>query len=185
MSDSQWQDDLTPVLRQLQIIVGAMVFGCACFLVVVLALTGGKGAEGETGMISYLAVAFTVMALITRIIVPGMIVAQGRQTIRQTTSSSRPDQGLHTAGADSCQETADARRLFSLLTNSTIAAAALVEAPAFFAIMAYLLEQPPLSLILAVLLILGVATHMPTQSRATNWIEGQLRLLREERQLGP
>lgn len=184
MSDPRWQDELTPIVRQLQIIVGALTAGCVTFLIIALLVTGGKAVEGETPMVTCVAVAFAVMALITRMVVAGIMVSHGRRTILQTSRRSPQDQGLQPADANSPKRTADARKLFPLLINSTIVSAALLEGAAFFALIAYILEQSPLSLIVAIVLIVGLAFYMPTRSRAVHWIEDQLRLLQEERQLG-
>ena len=52
-----------------------------------------------------------------------------------------------------------------------------------FALVAYLVDQSPLSLMLAGVLIFGLAAHFPTRSRLIHWIEDQLVLLQRQRRL--
>ncbi len=44
----------------------------------------------------------------------------------------------------------------------------------FFGTIAYLVEGNPIALSLAVLMILGVAAHFPTQGRIVGWVQRQL-----------
>ena len=66
-----------------------------------------------------------------------------------------------------------------------IVGAALLEGPAFFLLIAYLIERSPWSLAAAIFMILGVAAHFPTEQRVAEWVEQQMSLLEEERQLEP
>jgi hypothetical protein len=61
-----------------------------------------------------------------------------------------------------------------------IAGAALFEGAAFFLLVAYLVERSPWSLAAAIVMIIGVALHFPTQQRVADWIERQTSLLQEE-----
>ena len=87
-------------------------------------------------------------------------------------------------GLELPEEAGDAGKLYMLLQSRTIVAAALLESPGFFWGIIHLLTHSPLSLIAAILLILGVAAHFPTRSRVIHWIENQLRLVDEERRFG-
>ncbi|MHC4403186.1 MAG: hypothetical protein ACYTG0_26290 [Planctomycetota bacterium] len=159
-------------LRQLQIIVGALVAGCVLFLVLVLVAGDRLGLEGFAAegqfVFTYVAVAFTVADLAARMIVPAMMVARGRKRIA---GSAAGDEEVR-------------RELWVLFKTTTIIAAAFVKGVAFLMTIAYLLERADLSLILAIVLILGLATHFPTRSGVARWMGAQLRRIEEERQLG-
>jgi hypothetical protein len=65
----------------------------------------------------------------------------------------------------------------------TIFAAAVLEGAAILLLIAHLVEDSPLSLGVAIVLIVVLAAHFPTESRVDGWIEDQTRLLDEERQV--
>ena len=167
MSDPEWQERITSVLRQLQIIVGSLVAGCLFFLVIVLVVSSGMAAAEGLPLISYIAIGFAVMALLARITIPRAMLASGRRKIRR--------QGGHAAAADG---------LLQLLPTQTIVACAVLEGATFFLLVAYLVEGWLPALIVAVALIVLLGLHMPTRSRAIHWIEDQLGLLLQEQQLG-
>ncbi len=185
MADSQWRDELGPMLRTLQIVVGALIAGTVGFLVVVLVVFTTEDRGDAAPVITYVAVAFAVTTLIARIVTPGIIIARGRRAIargtwRLTQGSAAPPARI----AELLERTGDAGKLGILFNISTIVAAALLEGAAFFAIVAYMMEHSVLSLIVAVVLIFGLATHVPTRSRLIHWIEDQLAQLQQERHLG-
>lgn len=184
MSDSKWQDELGPIVRSLQIIVGSLIASCVVFLVIVLVTTGGKVAAGGQPLLRYMAVVFAVTALIARLVVPGILIASTRRKIIRGTWRQPQFPAFNPTLAAFLERTGDAGKLAMVFQTSSIVGAALLEGPAFFALIVYLVEQSPLSLILAGVLILGLATHLPTRSRVIHWIEDQLVLLQQERQLG-
>ena len=184
MSDSKWQERLTPILRQSQIIVAALIAGCVIFLVIALVITGGKVADADQPVLTYVAVAFVAVTLIARMIVPGIMIRSGRRKIAQGTWQLPQQAASRPASLQFLEETGDAGKLLMIYTASTIVSASLLEGSAFFALIAYLMEHSWLSLGLAGLLILGLSTHVPTRSGLVHWIEDQLALLEQERQLG-
>jgi hypothetical protein len=68
--------------------------------------------------------------------------------------------------------------------TSLIIGAALNEGPAFFALIAYMVEGLPAILGVAAFLILGVAARFPTRARLEQWIDAQKELLIQEQQAG-
>ena len=185
MSDSQWQDKLAPMVRTLQIIVAALVAGTVFFLVIALFMAPSMERPNAVGppMLTYIAIIFAVMDLLARMIVPAVIVNRGRQRIARGTWQLPP--AAARAQGEFLQQTGDAGKLYVLFQTKTIVSAALIEGVAFFMLIAYMMEQTPLSLILAVVLIFGVAIHVPTLSGVIHWIEFQLDALRHQRELGP
>jgi hypothetical protein len=78
-------------------------------------------------------------------------------------------------------ENRDARSLLPVYQTKTIISAAMFEGLGFFGTIAYLVEGNPISLGLAVLMILGVAGHFPTPGRIVGWVERQLEAIEVER----
>jgi len=77
----------------------------------------------------------------------------------------------------------DLARLWYVYMTKTIIGAALLEGAAFFAIIGYMLDNSPVELVCAVVLIVGTAAHFPTVDRVCRWIESQMRLIDEQRQM--
>jgi F0F1-type ATP synthase assembly protein I len=175
MSDPSEQDSWGKQdLPALQIIVGALVCGCVFFLVV--AVVVGQTAEAPDAemrpWMTYVAVVLAAVGLAARMVIPGVVVARGRR---------------HIAGqkTEDPQSTGAQNQLLALFRVKTILSAAIIEGIAFLMIVTYMLEPSPLALILAVILTIGVATHLPTRSGVTRWIEEQERLVDRQRQFGP
>ncbi len=182
MPESQWQEQLTPIVRTLQIIVGALVAGCLTFAGVVIAQSGAFPAKDEPLMITYVGFIFAAMALVAHIVVPGIIVAQGRRKIARGTWSL-PQQAATQAKLKAFIEQAgDAGKLWMLFNVKTIVAAATLEGATFFMLVAVMLEGSPLALAAAMALVLGVALQFPTRTRVIHWIDAQLQRLEQEKQ---
>ena len=183
MSTTPWQDELTPILRQSQIVTGALVLGCVTFLGVAIAVPREAAPiDPNLPILTYAAVGFAVMALIVRLIVPGIIASATRRKI--IAGTWRLPAHAPARIVEFVQRTGDAGKLAMAFLTRTVVAAALLEGVALVALMAYLLERSPLSLILAGAMILGLLAQVPTQGRLVAWIEEQLGLIEQERQFG-
>ena len=183
MQDSHWQDELTPVLRLLQIVTGALVAGCLFFMVIALINTGGQFRATDFPILSYTATGFAFVTLILRIVVPSLIVGKGRRRIARGTFRMSIS-GFSPNLVSSFERTGDAGKLWMLLYISTIVSAASFEGATFFALIAYFMEQSPLSFLIAIALIVGVILHIPSRSRIIRWTEDQLAKLEQERPFG-
>jgi hypothetical protein len=189
MSDPPWQETLTPVLRTLQIIVGALVAGCSFFLAIVLIVSRDGAGGGGQPLLSYVAIACGVIALLAGAVAARAIVAAGRRNIlrkagRAPIGGTRSMHHRMGVRGDTSEESAVVASLLPLLSSATIAACAMLEGAAFFLLVAYLVEQWLPALIVAVAMIVLLALHLPTRSRVIHWVEDQLALLGQERQLG-
>ena len=183
MSGSQWQDELTPILRQSQIVSGALILGCVTFFGVAIAVPGEAAPiDPNLPILTYAAIGFAVMALIARWMVPGIVASTTRRKIIAGTWRLPTHAPARTVAF--VERTGDAGRLAMALMTGTIVSGALLEGIAFFALVAYLLERSPLSLILAGAMILGLLTQVPTRGRLVGWIEEQFGLIEQERHLG-
>lgn len=164
------QDALTAAVRKLQIVVAAMCAGCLTFLAIAV-IVGRNGQSALVPIVSYIAVGVAVLQLVVRLIVPGIIVAQGRKKIlRETTAGESTDEWTS--------------KLMPLMMTKTIFAAAILEGATFFLLIAYLVEKTPWVLAFAIALVVGIALHLPTQSSAQAWMDSQLRRLGDERHFG-
>ena len=61
---------------------------------------------------------------------------------------------------------------------------ALLEAPGFAAVIAYLLEGQPVALLVVLASAVAIAMQIPTRERLRGWLEHHLALIAELRQLG-
>jgi hypothetical protein len=188
MSNDSWYDEAAKTVRILQLIVGAMLAGASIFLVVALTFGPQVKPPGLTLPIPLALVAFlaVVIGIITVTVVLWNISRKARGEIidgtyqpvdwRQRIGSLPPD--VAHEPLDPCR---DAKYILSVFHYRTMVSVAAFEGWAFLATTAYLVEGAPLSLGLAVLLVLGVAAHFPTQSRAIAWVERQMEILQQER----
>jgi hypothetical protein len=183
MSDDSWHEDATKTVRILQIIVAAMCAGMLLFLVIALGMAPLLKPPSAMRPISltWVAFAFVGLALIARAILPWILTAKARREILSGTYAPLgPRQRISSVPVEDggCR---DAKYLLPVFQAKTIMGAALFEGCGFFAAIAYLLEGSPVGLGLALALVLGVAAHFPTRSRAIGWVEGQLEIVGQEK----
>ncbi len=186
MNDAPWQEEVPKYVRVMQIIVGALALGCVFFLVIVLMIPRPAAEQaGEAGpLLSYVAFAFLVAAIVARSVVPGVVVRTGRRSIaRGTFRISTVEETASQARREALEQMGDAGRLLVLFQTKTIIATAILEGATFFLLIAYMMEHYAPVLVIAVAMITAIAAHMPTSRGVVHWIEDQLRLLREERSL--
>jgi len=176
MTESNWQDELTGKIRELQIVVGALIAGCAVFMAVVLVVDIEQDPK-HPPVLTYVALNFVASALVARMLIRRAMIKSARRKITEGTWKP-PGQTTSPQLAEFLERTGDAGKLWMLLNITTIIGAALLEGSAFFALMAFMLEQTWATLILAILLILGLILQMPTRSGVIHWIEDQLALLK-------
>jgi hypothetical protein len=184
MSGEKWRDQIVPVVRVQQIIVAGLVGGCLSFLALAVGmrLQGAMPQGDPVPELSYVLVLFAVTALAARAIVPGMIVARSRRAIARGTwrLPEGPRRGTPIGGL--LGSDTDEAKLAAVSQTVMIVSAALLEGVAFFGLIVYLIQGDLAALVIAVLMILGVAAHFPTRSRVVAWIENQLAMLSQERQ---
>jgi hypothetical protein len=80
-------------------------------------------------------------------------------------------------------ELGDAGKLAVAYQTSTIAGAAVLEGVAFMNIVTYLVNGSLTPLVVGVCLVLPLAAMFPSAPRVANWIDGQLRLMADEKML--
>jgi hypothetical protein len=138
-----------------------------------------------------MAVGLAVAGVAARLILPRLIVSRGRQRIID--GSWRPPQPQGEGPAERARQedlaqfierTGDAGKLFYVLRMRTYVAGAVLAIPAYAAVLWYTMARSPVTLIVAIALMIGVAGLFPTRSKVFHWIEEQLRLVEQQRKLG-
>jgi hypothetical protein len=181
------QDAIRPIAIQGQIIVGGLLAGLLCFLVITTvidvgpkpaAAPGAAAVEPPMPIFTYLAVASGVMLLPMSFVVPVLVSKKQRQAMLsgQTAGGASPTTAPGVPwGAKTPIGGFPAAFLIQLVMGCAIS-----EGAAFFALVAYLLEKNPLALTMALVLIAAIISRFPTSGRVGRWIEQQEEKLREE-----
>jgi hypothetical protein len=183
MSVSEDPGVVVTTTRRLQIIVGALLLGLVSFLVVILAVVPAPKppaplAPGEGGgpteplpVLTVTAYTFAVILVPLSLVVPKLLSDAQRSKIAAGNRS--PDAP---GPAD------DVSRLALVYQARKIVGAAMTEGAAFLALVAYMIERNSVALGLSLALIVCVALRFPTRAAVASWIDGQLELIRQERQ---
>jgi hypothetical protein len=166
-------DDLPLRVRTMQIIDAALVMGLLSFLLIVTVILPGKPvALGVLPLLTLIALGFAAAMIVVRVIVVNIVTIAGRRRIGPPDATGRP-----TAGArDGTTE-----QLLALYQTRMIVGAACLEGPAFFLLITYMTEHSPWSLAAAIVLILGIAAHFPTQQRIADFVQQQISQMEEEK----
>jgi hypothetical protein len=170
------QPAIAAQVRTGQIIVGSLVMGVFTFLAIVLALGGQKKGPAANPTLTYFVLPpMALSCVVAALIVPKLIAASARKGImRGTWPALTSKEGVNPT---------DAVKLAGVYFTQMIVGAALVEGAAFFATICYLVEHNDVALGVAVVLLLGLATFVPTVPRVEAWIDGQLEQMEQDRQM--
>jgi hypothetical protein len=165
------------VVRTHQIIIAALTAGCLIFFVIALVVAGRATPSPKPPIVTYVSLAFAIGAVFVRLILPRVYLSSARRQIRQGTwpAVAAP------AAPDATEDDQNASRLLTAICVRLIISAAILEGATFFLLIAYIAEQSPLSLGVAILLIFLMALHFPTSSRLDAQWQDQIRLFDEER----
>ena len=156
----------------LQVVVGAMTAGATVLLVVAIAVrssfVASFGEQSAVPLLSYVALGYAVLALLARAIVPNLVVGGAVRRIA-------------TGQVDT---EAEITRLKNVFATKTIVAAAMIEGAALLAVIAYLIEGTPLSLVIAPILIVILGAHFPRRANVDEWLRRQSERVVRHRQFG-
>lgn len=157
--------------RTAQVISISLAAGVIFFAAVVLSLTGQKPPAGapQVPILSYAAVAIALVAMVMRLIVPGMLAARTRSAVVQRDTARVPQPTLANTA-----ELGDIAPLMGVFQTKVIVGTALLEGAAFFCLVAYLIERQPSSLVVAGVLFCLLIGQIPTVGRTMTWIESEL-----------
>jgi len=180
--DAQQQFFLGSRVRAMQIIIAAMAIGVLVFLVVahfVHAKVGTIDKTHELDLITHIALAYGVAALIGGPILAGALVRFGRRRLAKVggpaTHRAGKASGFENKGLDG-----HANQLISLLVSKTIICGAIFEGAALFLGVGYLLNRSILTAACSVIMVVALLMQMPSRDRAQRWLEEQARQIAQE-----
>jgi hypothetical protein len=142
----------TVPFHSVQIIAGALIFGPLIFAVI--AFFAGQGQPPGDPTVGYIAILFSVTALLASFILPTKIANQNLATLRS-------------------QGTVSPMQLFGVFNTRVIIRAALLEGAAFFCCVAYMTSRLWWTLGTALGLLAVIAIFFPTRGRFDDWVREQ------------
>lgn len=162
------------VIRNMQLISGAMLMGVVVFLIVALVMpadragvdAGGAAGEGKFPLV-YLAVAFGGVVLGTSMVVPRLMGGALMKRLAMQGDAARAG-----GAAGSADRVA---RLLAVWNATMIVQVGILEGAALFAVVAFFIERSSWSLVVAIVLAAAIATRIPTKSSLRDWLERTLR----------
>jgi hypothetical protein len=175
LSDVQ-RDQLKGVVLTMQIIVGALALGIVNFLLVIVFAIKPQAQQNPIGqsLMTYLAVAGAVLAVLASIFIPFLLAAPMRKSALDASAGSK---------ATGSKDETNIGPLAQMYQTQLIVRCALIEGAAFFSLVAYMLEGQTTALATAGVLLLILLAHFPTRSRLEAWIESELVVSEQMRQL--
>jgi hypothetical protein len=154
-------EDLAGQVRVMQIILAALVMGMVFFLLVAC-LAGGMGnGFGPPPMLTTMALGMAAIMVVARMVVLPMVTSIGRRKI----AGSIPETSRGASSRAAADDTTGriVWQLVALYQTRLIVGAAMLEGAVFFLLVTFLVEHSLWSLGTAIVLILAVAAHFPTQ----------------------
>ena len=180
------------ITRMLQIIIGTLLTGLVMFLVIVVVVNirpkppavpspvpGADAAATPSEplpVMTVMAYTFAVILLPLSLVVPKIFSDAARTKI----ATGKWNPGRQTGDAPPPAD--DLGKLAMVYQARKIMGAAMNEGAAFLALIAYMLERNNVALGLALALMVCLATRFPLRAAVANWLEGQLDLVRRQRQ---
>jgi hypothetical protein len=165
-------------IRMMQIICGALMFGVSIATVIFIVLVAQRNGPlvpqpqaGAMPVISMIAIAMLGLCLVLSFVIPAAIL---RSSVRQ----------LAARGSSQTKVEEDESGLLAIRQTTLIIAYALLEGPGFFCAIAYLLEAQVYTLVGVGVVLVVMMLRFPTMGRICAWLEQQVALVSEIRQLG-
>lgn len=172
MESHEPSPQLTNQLRAMRIIIVALCLGVLGFMGIAVYLRWSGQAQPlpATPVISYVGAAFAAGILPTALFLPRLLERTWRRQLAG-------DAGR--AAAEAPPATHD-QRWWMLYQTRMIISAALLEAPAFFLLVAYLIEGQVWTVLMALAFVTGIAWKYPSQESVERWVREQDELSRRE-----
>jgi hypothetical protein len=180
MSENDWREQLPLKIRTMQIIVAAMAFGSVSFMTVAVFASQNPAQAAGDPIVEYIALLLCGTMICVRVVIPFVMVPQGRKKIRRSLGRSAGQEGGRSVVDARESENQQAGMLIALFQTKIIVCCALLEGPTFFLLIAYVMQRSTLCLAAAVAMVVLLVAHMPTTNRAAFWVENQLRLVDEQ-----
>lgn len=164
---------LARAVRPMQVIVGALATGVTAFLAVVL-VVANNGPPGEP-FVTYVALAFAVVAFVGWLVVPNVVTSQARRAIAE---GRMPWFAVRTAVPPNVGVVG---QLAALFQTRLIIGSAILEGAAFLNLVAAMIEGHTLGLVVAVGLVLLLVSQFPTRERLEVWVSHELESIEQMR----
>ena len=173
MPRSTDDSQLGPRVRTMQIVVVAMLVGCASALVILASIPNARPARPANAapLVTYIGLGFAVLTAALSFVMPVAIVAGARTRIANGTFG---DPRVVVPSDDT-------GKLLGVYQTALIIWSALLEGPTFFLAIAYYLEGQIPSLVAGGVLTGLLAARFPTPARVTAWLDRQLGLIDQAR----
>jgi hypothetical protein len=199
MSEMSDYERLTEATRTNQILVGSLITGVVAFLGIVVMLGALKiqqaafrpGANGNAPapapfqpgipILTYLAAGFAAVLLLLSFVLPSALTTRGRRALVAGTSDPNSPAGSVAPQGGPQSEQSEFGKLITLYSSQLIIGAAMLEGSAFFATVAYLVENNPIALGTALILLAALVARFPNAGWTERWITQQQERLRDER----
>jgi hypothetical protein len=173
MAEPDIETFLAPRLQVMRIITIALINGVLIFTGIAIYMRNSGSMQDApappTPLITYFSIFFAAAMLLAQFVIPRLVEA----TVRKGIVRNPPPSGTTLPG--------DYSALSALYQTRLLIAEALLEGPAFFALIAYLVEGQWPALAVAVLLLLFLVSKFPTMTGLTAWLEQQQELVLSER----
>ena len=173
-------DAVQAVVRNTQIVVGALAAGVIVFCILVTTvLSDGRRPAAAPGpdilgmpLLTALAVINGVVLAVASLVVPKIVVDGGLRAVAK--GPSLDDMKLTESGQRQVYPASDVGRLLPLFQTQLIIASALNEGAAFFGALAYMLEGRAAALAVAGAMVALLLSRFPTLDRVQGWLDVQL-----------
>jgi len=173
-------EKLKPAVLTLRMILFALASGVVTFggFVIWMQMNGKLDQADEAGQsMTLIALGFAPVALVASRIVPSLMVRNARRQIAAGTFQ------LSRNVAAFLSELGDVGKLFSIHQTKTIVSGAILEGAAFLGVIAYMFGGSLIVLGMSVLLVGAILILFPSVPSVMEWIEEQMRLIEEEKNL--
>lgn len=175
MAISDESNGLDTRLKTMQIVWAALLSGVAMFLVIALVVRSGRGeilvpdrARDFSLMLVVSAAFIGVAGVLASFTIPSLLVNGQVQSLATRASGK----GHEIPPPPTLP-------LLTIYQSRLILGLALLEGAAFFNLVVFLVEGSPISLAVSVVLLIFMASHVPTRARIMNWIDDQKRRFRD------
>jgi len=163
---------LKPLVRTMQIIVGALAIGIVNFLVVALWIVlSSNDPAADPPLLTYVAMGTAVLAFAASALVATFIAGPLKQQVANA-------QAFDSGGVR------DFRTYAGVYQTLLIIRCAILEGAAFFCLVSFMVEHQNAGLVVATILLLAILVQFPTMPRLESWIETELLAAEQMRQLG-
>jgi hypothetical protein len=175
MLDEKARSEVMGIVRTSQIIVLTLVAGVTVFGGFVWQSRGAG--QPAAGVLTPLALGAALVGIPLSLLLAQFVARSGVRSVAAGTWKTANPQGPAPA--------TDAGRLAGVYQTKTIAGAAILEGVGFLTLFAYMQERQTTTLVAAGVLLGGLLCYCPTAGRLSDWVDRQLRRMKEEREFSP